>query len=98
MLAFAATPSIDDALVEQAVRVATDQLASRLTGATRRSETRAVAVDADDADNVLADLNVDPDAHPDIRAYCREHPGGRLIVAWADYEPNTRRTTIFGGG
>lgn len=97
MCAFAATPGLDDTLVEQAVRVATDDLARRLAGVTRRSEIRAVAVDADEADAVLADLNIDPSAQPDLRAFCAEHPAGRLVVAWADYQPNVRATTVFGG-
>lgn len=97
MLAFGATPGRDDAQVEEAIRAATARLASRLTGATRRSEIRALTVDADDCAVVLDDLNVPPDAHGDVRAFCAAHPAGRLIVAWCDYQPNTRRTTVLGG-
>lgn len=93
---FAATPGMDPVQVEDAVRAATDELASRLAGTTRRSEIRAAVVDADECAAVLADLGVDPGAHTELRAFCAEHPGGRLIVAGADFEPNTRRTTIFG--
>lgn len=92
---FAATPGMDDMQVEEAIATASRELSSRVAGAARRSEIRAVAVDADEADAVLADLNFPPDSQTELRAYCREHPGGRLIIAWCDYQPNLRRTTIL---
>lgn len=96
-LAFAATPGQGDDQVEAAIRAATERLASRLAGATRRSEVRAMAVDADDCPAVMDDLQVPADAHGDVRAFCAAHLGGRLIIAWCDYQPNLRRTTVLGG-
>lgn len=97
MVQMAATPGADPAQVDQAVTVATRQLTARLAGVTRRSEIRALAVDADEAPAVLADLHLTGQADPDLLAFCAAHPGGRLVLAWADYQPNTRSTTILGG-
>lgn len=95
MVQAGATPGIDETQVEQAVKAASERLASRLAGARRRTEIRVVVVDADEADAVFADLNLTDQADPDLLAFCAEHPGGRLVLAWANYQPDTRRTTIL---
>jgi hypothetical protein len=94
-VAIAATVGQDDAKVAEAVAAAKSRLESSLAGARRRSEVRAVAIDADDLDAALDDLGQDPDAFADVRAFCAAHPGGRAVLAFADYEPDTRRTTIL---
>lgn len=94
-LALAATPGQSEEATAEAVTAAKGRLESSLADATRRSEIRAMAIDADDLPAALDDLKVDADAFADVRAFCIAHPGGRAVIAWADYEPNTRRTTIF---
>lgn len=97
MTAFAATPGQFDAQVEAAIRDATRRLDEALRNVERRSEIRAIAVDADECNAVLADLNIPADAQGELRQFCAEHPGGRLVIAYADYQPSTRRTTYLGG-
>lgn len=94
--AVSATPTRDDESDAKAVTAARSRLESSLAGARRRSEVRALAIDADELDAALGDLGVDPGMFLDVREYCQAHPAGRAVIAWADYEPNTRRTTSLG--
>lgn len=96
-LAMAAAPSGNHTDVQQAIAATSAELDRKLAGAESRSQPRWVAVDADECDDVLMHLGIPADAHGDLRAFCKAHPLGRLVLAWADYQPARRRYTILGG-
>lgn len=95
-MSMSATPGQEDAQLHDAIQATCDALDAQVAGSARRSENRWVVTDADEADSVLTDLGVADDAHLELRAFCREHPMGRLVIAYCDYEPGRHRFTILG--
>lgn len=94
--ALAATPGQDARQRDEAIQATSNELDEQLRDRELRSETRWLAVDADEADDVLLHLGVPADSHTELRAFCRLHPGGLLVIAWADYQPNPRRHIALG--
>lgn len=95
-LAMAAAPSGKAADVQQAIAATSAELDRKLRDVESRSVPRWVAVDADECDDVLMHLGVAADAHTELRAFCAANPLGKLILAWADYQPARRRFTFLG--
>lgn len=100
LFTFAATPgSTDDAALQEAIQRTHEQLElhPQIRRAERRTEIRWVTVDADECGAVLADLGIADGDRAELRRYCTEHPGGRLVAASCAYEPARRRFTVLPG-
>lgn len=94
-LALAAAPSGSAKDVQLAIAATSAELDRKLADVESRSAPRWVAVDADECDDVLLHLGVAADAHGELRAFCSANPLGKLVLAWADYQPARRRYTFL---
>lgn len=95
MCSFASSSAGTATDVEEASAAAIQRLTEGLRSYENRTAIRVAVVDNDEVLAAMGDLGIDAGSHRDVVAFCQAHPSGRLVIAYADYEPRQRGFAIL---